>query len=274
MDDIRREDRRLFWKAVLTPSRWIPSVGLILVGGLIIRSSMGAFMASVSQIPLYIGIGLAALGVGSWYQSARREAIANRFKNPRHRMLWQAAEDRMAQFDSSLRKLRSDRVADLRDLAANLHATSIALYAALRRADLLLEEIQGSEAVVQRRPPPIPAQSNDPQAQELYRIADRNIAEYRQHLAGVMAGVQRTEAQAAVFSTTLDTLRVRMLGHRIVGRSPEIHQHDFLAALSEAKMQLSAIDRALEEIELTPFPKSIVILPPVPGSEVHMQQDA
>lgn len=274
MDDIRREDRRLFWKAILTPSRWIPSTGLILIGGLFIRTSLGSFMASVSDVPFYIGVGLVALGLGSWYQGARREAISGRFKNPRHRMLWQAAEDRMAQFETSLRKLRADRIADLKDLATNLRSTSVALYAALRRADLLLDEIQGSEAVVQRRPPSIPTQSNDPQAQELYRIADRNIAEYRQQLASVMAGVQRTEAQAAVFSTTLDTLRVRMLGHRIVGRSPEIHQHDFLAALTEAKMQLSAIDRALEEIELTPFPKSIVVLPPVPGSEVHLRQDA
>lgn len=274
MDDIRREDRRLFWQAVFTPSRWIPSVGLVLFGGLIMRTSMGEFMASISHVPFYFGLGLAAMGFGSWYQSARREAIAKRFRNPRHHMLWQAAEDRMAQFDSSLKKLRSDRIADLRDLSANLHATSAALYAALRRADLLLDEIHGSEAVVQRRPPPIPSHSNDPQAQELYRIADRNIAEYRQHLATVMAGVQRTEAQAAVFSTTLDTLRVRMLGHRIVGRSPEIHQHDFLAALTEAKMQLSAIDRALEEIELTPFPKSIVVLPPIPGTDVQLRQDA
>lgn len=249
-------------------------MGLILVGGMIVRTSMGEFMASISSVPFYVGLGLALIGLGSWYQSARREAIASRFKNPRHRMLWQAAEDRMAQFDATLKKLRSERVADLKDLASNLHFTAVSLYAALRRADLLLDEIQGSEAVVQRRPPPMPAHSNDPQAQELYRIADRNIAEYRQQLAGVMAGVQRTEAQAAVFSTTLDTLRVRMLGHRIVGRSPEIHQHDFLAALTEAKMQLSAIDRALEEIELTPFPKTVVVLPPVPGSDVQLHQDA
>jgi hypothetical protein len=69
-----------------------------------------------------------------------------------------------------------------------------------------------------------------------------------------MGGVERTEAQAAVFTTTLDTLRMRMLGHRLAGRSPELAHTEFLQAMTEARMQLDSIDKALDELELTPFP--------------------
>ena len=106
--------------------------------------------------------------------------------------------------------------------------------------------------------------SPDKQAQELYRIADKNIAEYRQHYIGVMAGVERTEAQAAVFTTTLDTLRMKMLSYRLVGKETESPTQDFLAALTEARMQLESIDKALDELELSPFPKTISVMPDAP----------
>jgi hypothetical protein len=247
---------------------------MVLLGYFVLRDIDSGIFSDILSGRFITGAGLIGIGLFTWLNGARREAIEKRFRSPRHRSLWQGAEDRMKQFEAGLKKLRKERVADLQDLATNLRATAEALYYALRRADLLLDEIQGSEAVVHRRPPSIPLDSSDPQAQELYRIADRNIAEYRQRLATVMAGVQRTEAQAAVFSTTLDTLRVRMLGHRIVGRVQEAHQEDFLYALTEAKMQLSAIDQALEEIEMTPLPKSVVILPDRAESDSQVRQDA
>jgi hypothetical protein len=110
--------------------------------------------------------------------------------------------------------------------------------------------------------PPAPGiVTHDRQAQELYRIADKNIAEYRQRFQAVMAGVERTEAQAAVMTTTLDTLRIKMLGYRLVGRDPDAPTQEFLAALAEARMQLDSIDTALSELELTPFPKTITVMP-------------
>ncbi len=93
-------------------------------------------------------------------------------------------------------------------------------------------------------------------------MADKNIAEYRQQFAGVMAGVHRTEAQSAVYMTTLDTLRMKMLGYRLVGKSPEMSSHDFLEALAEARAQLQSIDTALEELDLGHYPKTIAVVPP------------
>jgi len=83
----------------------------------------------------------------------------------------------------------------------------------------------------------------------------------------VMAGVERTEAQAAVFTTTLDTLRMKMLSYRLVGKETESPTQDFLAALTEARMQLESIDKALDELELTPFPRTVSIMPEVPATE-------
>jgi hypothetical protein len=77
--------------------------------------------------------------------------------------------------------------------------------------------------------------------------------------------VERTEAQAAVFVTTLDTLRMKMLGHRVSGSANGLSNNEFLSALGEAKLQLEAIDKALDELEINPFgPASTVPIPPTP----------
>ena len=52
-----------------------------------------------------------------------------------------------------------------------------------------------------------------------------------------------------------------MLGYRLVGKDTETPTQDFLAALTEARMQLDSIDKALDELDLTPFPKTISIMP-------------
>ena len=76
-----------------------------------------------------------------------------------------------------------------------------------------------------------------------------------------MAGVHRAEAQSAVFMTTLDTLRMKMIGHRLVGKNPEMSTMEFLEALGEAKLQLKAIDQALEDLDFSQMPKMIAAVP-------------
>ena len=61
--------------------------------------------------------------------------------------------------------------------------------------------------------------------------------------------------------TTVDTLRMKMLGYRLVGRSPELSSNDFLSALAEARAQLQSIDTALEELDLGHYPKTISVVP-------------
>jgi hypothetical protein len=87
-----------------------------------------------------------------------------------------------------------------------------------------------------------------------------------------MAGVQRTEAQSAVFMTTLDSLRMKMIGHRLVGRGPELSSQDFLEALAEARAQLQSIDTALEELDLGHYPKTIAAVPPpIPDDAIQQR---
>jgi hypothetical protein len=84
--------------------------------------------------------------------------------------------------------------------------------------------------------------------------------------------VQRTEAQSAVFMTTVDTLRMKMLGYRLVGKSPEVGSHEFLQALNEAKLQLQAIDKALDELDMGQYPKMIASMPPTIPSAVVVDE--
>jgi hypothetical protein len=167
--------------------------------------------------------------------------------------------------------MRKDQIADLREMPNTIRGVSEALYVALRRADIISHEVMLSEREMLSQPPVWKAPNTDPQSQELYRLADKNIAEYRQQFAGVMAGVQRTEAQSAVFMTTLDTLRMKMIGYRLVGRSPELSSQEFLEALAEARAQLQSIDTALEELDLGHYPKQISVVPP-PTPEDALQR--
>ncbi|HTQ10894.1 MAG TPA: hypothetical protein VMI31_12535, partial [Fimbriimonadaceae bacterium] len=219
--------------------------------------------AASDDIPVLAWISwgvIAAVHTGrAWSASVRK-----RFLNKRFQALWNGCQDRLARFEEVLKKLRREQIAELSEMPKTIRKVADSLYLALRRSDIIAHEVQSSEQGLYSGPAVWTLPSQDPQSKELYRIADKNIAEYKQRLEAVMAGVQRTEAQSAVYMTTLDTLRMKMLGYRLVGKSPELSSHDFLEALSEAKLQLSAIDTALEELELGPYPKLIAAMPPPP----------
>lgn len=161
--------------------------------------------------------------------------------------------------------MRRHRLADFDELPKTIEKVAQNVYTALRRADIVFGELNKSEGALMHSMPRVPAGRPDAQTVELLRIADRNIAEYRQHYNGLMNTLHMTEAQAAVFATTLDTLRIKMLGYRLSDRRPATDNREFLESLTEARMQLDAIDQALVEIELTPFPKTITVLPDEPN---------
>jgi len=267
MDDIRRQDLRLFTRELIAPGRVVMSC-LAALFFLFFWKVTAMFAAG---IPLAAWISWGAIFVAhvafSWSASLKR-----RFLNKRFQALWHGCQDRLARFEEVLKKLRRDQIAELSEMPKTIRRVAESLYLALRRSDMIAHEVQSSEQGLYSGPAIWTAPSQDPQSKELYRIADKNIAEYKQRFDAVMAGVQRTEAQSAVYMTTLDTLRMKMLGYRLVGKSPEMSSHDFLEALSEAKLQLSAIDSALEELELGPYPKMIAAMPPPPIPEDIQQR--
>lgn len=267
MDDIRRRDVKVFLAEALNFARLSASVfgGAILVGFIYWRTN--SFLAAdVLAIPFALAVHLAT----AWQASEAR-----RFHNPHMKALWAGCVDRLARFREVQKRAKNTGVADLQEMPRTIEAVGQSVYRALRKADIVAFEIAASESGLS---PVVPASqriSPDLQSQELFQVADRNIAEYKQGLEAVLAGVQRSEAQAAVFMTTLDTLRMKMLGHRLVGRSPELPSHEFLAAIAEAKLQLESIDKALDELDLSIYPKSIAVVrttpPPMPA-DVEQQQ--
>jgi hypothetical protein len=261
MEDIRRWDRQLLLRELVKPFRVILTLGgLLMAFGALVGESFPAFLFVASLILLLA------------YGTARNSARAKRFRHRRMEALWNGCQERLERFEETLKRMRKDQIADLREMPKTVRSVGEALYAALRRADVVSSEIQESERGLYAQPPVWAASTTDPQSKELYRVADKNIAEYRSQFAGVMAGVQRTEAQSAVFMTTVDNLRMKILGYRLVGRRPEMDSHEFLAVLAEARAQLQAIDHALEELDLGHYPKNIAVVPPPHPTEPPLEQ--
>ncbi|MBL8064299.1 MAG: hypothetical protein JNM34_00420 [Chthonomonadaceae bacterium] len=253
MDDITKRDRLLFTRELFTFWRIVLYGAILTVIGIPwIRGS------GTSIVPLCVtsAVLLAASTMTAWDRSKEK-----RFKSERFRLIWRACQERQKRFHQGLRAVSKRGIAELQELPQTIDAIGVDLYCALRRADNVATEVVASEGWLIAQPPTGQAMSPDRQAQELYKLADKNIAEYRQHYQSVMAGVERTEAQIAVYTTTLDTLRMKMLGYRLVGKDTESPTQEFLAALTEARMQLDSIDKALDELELTPFPRTYSTIP-------------
>lgn len=259
MDDVARQDRRIFIRELLRPGR-------ILGWGLLTAFAVWLLLK------IHVPIGFAATPLLVWTIQAYASSLQKRFIHKRYLELWESCHDRLHRFHDAVRQMRKSDLAEFSEMPRTIDQVAHWLYRALRRADMTFQEVAASEGWMLRSAPPVAGPTHDdPQARELYRIADKNIAEYKSQLTGVMAGIQRTEAQAALFTTTLDTLRVKMLSYRLTGRKQEVSTQEFLESLTEAKMQLEAIDKALDELELTPFPKKISVMPPELPEDVKQQ---
>ena len=254
MDDLRRHDAQRLVRELVSPGRLLLSLGVALAIFNVFSKTgdgMGKMLAGLFFVIL--------AHLGSSMQAAEKK----KWSNPRMGALWAGCQDRMMRFEDVIKRMRKDQVGELSEMPKTIRGVSQSLYAALRRADIVAVEVHATERNL-GGPPAWEHATRDAQSRELYQIADRNIAEYRGHFAAVMAGVQRTEAQSAVFMTTLDSLRMKLIGYRLVGRSPEMATHDFLEALAEARTQLQAIDTALEELDLGHYPKTISVVPTGP----------
>jgi len=248
MDEIRKRDLRVWLDVFLSPSRLF--VGIVIAIGAypILFQNPPSLFAAWFLIFFLIAIG--SLG----------ESVEKRFHDRRMRALWKGCEERLARFEEALKRMKSAQVADLQEMPDTIRGLAKTLYLALRRADIIAHEVAESEKGLYDAPPVAANHGQDPQSKELYRIADRNLAEYRQQYQAVMSGVRRTEAQAAVFMTTVDTLRMKMIGYHLVGKNPSMGSDDLLTALAEARAQLQSIDTALEELDLSHYPKTISVV--------------
>lgn len=249
-DEIRKRDLQVFAAESASIQRLAATVGIgvLIIGGVLAKSDQ------VGNLAIWIPGIMLVLAVHaylSWHAS-----VAHRFYSQHMKALWEGCMDRLNRFHEVKAKAKDTSVADLNEMPRTIDTVAESVYRALRKADIIAHEVAHSESGLSPLPP-ASQQPSDAQSRELFQVADRNIAEYRLGMAAVMAGVQRSEAQAAVFMTTLDTLRMKMLGYRLVGRSPEMPSHEFLAAIAEAKLQLESIDKALDELDLSIYPKMV-----------------
>jgi len=247
MDEVRRQDIKLWIQELLNPSRVLVTL-----------ACLALVVATARPFP-FVMYGTVVIVLVGCAMHAYAESVDRRFRDPRMRALWKGVQDRLTRFEEAIKKLRRSQVADLNEMPDTIRRVGNGLYTALRKADLIAHEIQTSEKDLRHMTPTMRSH-DDAQSNELYRIADKNLAEYRQQFQAVMAGVQRTEAQAAVYMTTVDTLRMKMLGYRLVGNAPELASQDFLTALAEARAQLQSIDTALDELDLGHYPKMVAVV--------------
>lgn len=250
MDDIKRRDVKVFLTTLFGPANSLGLLAIIAIG--LVMSQIAGFQLVILTIMVVSVTGIVL--------SSYKLSIPKRFHHPRFLRIWEECVDRSSRLTQAMAQLRRNNIADLQELPVTVARLSPEIYCALRRADMVSHEISKSEEGISASTGQvlIPVAS-DPQAQELYKIADRNLAEYSKHFRQAIAGVERAVAQAAVFSTTLDTLRIQMLGHRLARPSPEVDTMDFLNVVHEAKLQFQAIDSALEELDLSPAPKMVAV---------------
>ncbi|MBS1709267.1 MAG: hypothetical protein JSS65_11195 [Armatimonadetes bacterium] len=261
MDEIRRRDEEVFRRQFLSPGRVVVMALMVCLAALTLTAH--------NPVAGFMGIITGAAVIGAIASAASREAKEKRFHSQRLRQQWALCEERVKRFHDAAGALRKRGLVDFQELPVTVEKLSKEIYIALRKADLIQEEVVQSEGSLRVPNVQMPTGMPDAQSQELYRLADRNIAEYQQHWKSVVSGIQRTEAQSVVFVTTLDALRIRMLNYRLAGRSPEVENREFLGVITEAKMQFAAIDKALDELEMTPYPQTVTFLPPIPTAVVE-----
>jgi hypothetical protein len=245
MNDIRAHDRKILIREL---------------------TNFGSLLATVVILVLAWNFKWPILFLGFIYWYAVAAAKDKEFTSAKIKNLWTECEDRLKRLKKAINENKKREIVTISELPVAIETVAENLYAALRRADIVTTEINKSEGWLIHRSnnPNGVVQSNDPQAQELYRLADKNLAEYRIAYESVMATVQRTEAQAAVFVTTLDSLRLRILGQRLSPNKTEVESGDFMQIMNDAKLQLAAIDKALDELDLQPYPKTISVAPDSP----------
>jgi hypothetical protein len=245
--EVTRADTRIFWREALRPRRVV----------LFLLYCIPCFFLTVVHPGFLL---LYLVGVLFHGYISHQAAKSKRFINGRFAALWNGCRERFESFEVGVKKLHKAEIAQFQELPKTVEDLALSIYYALRRADILFAEVALSEGK-DRMQPGIPSFTpTDPQAQELYRIAEKNLGEYKSNYHELMAGIQRTEAQATVFMTTIDSLRVKMLGFRLVGKNPSLSSDEFLSALAEARLQLSTIDKALDELDLSHYPKTISVI--------------
>ncbi len=192
----------------------------------------------------------AAFVPGQWVKSKR-----DRFYNSRFYHLWKTCQERDRSLSDALRGLKKSQALEFFELPKTIQSVAESLYYALRRADIVMHELQKSEGMRMSGSPAAGRNIYDEEAVSLYKQAAQRDREYSQHLSQILGSVEQAEGQAALYISSLDSLRVQVLKHRLGSRliRDGENSRELQESLGEAKMMLDAIDKALDELDASPF---------------------
>ncbi len=241
MSEIKRADRKIYAAAIFHPFRLLAMSACVYATYL---------LAGMGAVAFGFGLAITGVGLGIYSLAVRNDFLNRRFKNSEHKHLWSLVEDRLDRLRAALKLAPEHIRRSMNDLPNRIERTANQLYESLRRADIVRGEIMRSEGNLATAAFPFHVQSPDMETNELYVMADKNVAEYRRHFQGITARVTRTEGQCAVFISALDSMRVQILGHRLVGDTVPAEKEVFLEAMSDIRAQLNSINQALEELDL------------------------
>ncbi|MFN8140393.1 MAG: hypothetical protein U0R49_11400 [Fimbriimonadales bacterium] len=241
MTDVKRSDRKAALLSFLNPRRfayWLLAIG---IGWL--------FWATRLHL-LSLGTVCIASLVFAYYWFDEFKIL--RWKNSDHRTIWNQIRERYFRLKHAMRKAPDFARESLLPTMGRIEQIRDQLYSSLRKADLVKAEIVRSESNLTDPRLRLGAPSSDLETNQLYSLADKNIAEYRKHYEVVASRVTRVEAQCAVFSSALDALRMKLLGYRLLSKDQPQPASDFGQAVNEINSQLAGIDLALKELEIYP----------------------
>ncbi|MCH8274393.1 MAG: hypothetical protein IH851_06360 [Armatimonadetes bacterium] len=239
MNEIQRADVKNLASSLLSPARLLGFALAGWVGWLL--------MAQASW--LWIGLAVWLFGGAVYANAVREDFFKRRFRTPEHRQLWDLVQDRLKRLRRAIKRAPAYVGSALEEMPGTVERTAERLYRSLRRADIVKGEIERSEGRLGPTSVTLKVQTADPETNELYVLADKNLAEYRKHFQTISAHVTRTEGQCAVFVSALDALRVQLLGHRLSEARPEVPMREFRETMGKVRGQLQAIERALRELE-------------------------
>lgn len=242
MDEIRRADTKNLILSLLGPWRLLAFAAPYFMW-LTLYEADG---------PWNIGLIFWLAGAGYYFYSAIQDFKRRRFINREHGHLWAIIEDRVKRLKSAIRKSPMYIKPGTSEIPKTVERTARHLYGSLRRADIVKNEIIKSEGPHGISTLPFQARIADVETNELYVLADKSVAEYRRHFEHISANVTRTEGQCALFISALDSLRVQLLGYRLSSKEPAVTNSEIIGTVKEVQLQLDAIDKALDELDLQP----------------------
>lgn len=248
MTELRKKDRELWIRESFLGRGAIFTLGSVAVAAFLYWvSQQGVALVGMPWQALAV---ILTFGIGGGMYVGFQAMKDQAFRISTLRKLWEDSEDALHRLDQSLKDIKKEQLQELAELSQSMKDVSEQLFWSLRRADHVMCTVARTEAGRPERPARDRALRHlDRETQEMFQIADRNLNDYRRMRGQLDAMVRRVEAQAEVFITTVETLRMHIHRIRLSTLDQSRARPQFVDAIVAAQRELKLIDRTLRELE-------------------------